>query len=112
MKSLSERIEWYRSVESRRWKRIYHCVELAIISVTVLMLIGVVYFYGNGTKLQSLLVLFLSIFSFSSFLLIPGLYVPFFKRWQIFVLILGLGCGVGLSALACLFMLELQIENV
>ena len=111
MKSLSEKIEWYNSVESRRWKRIYHCLEFSIIAVAGFILIGIVSIYGNGTNLQSLLLFFIGVISFSSALMIPGLYEPYFKRWHIFAMTLGLGCSIGVSTLASLFILELQIAN-
>ena len=109
MKSLSEKINWYNEPEDREWKRIWHCAELLFISISTLVVVIVVQLYGNGTKLQSILVLFILFLSASSI----GMILPFynstcFRRWQIQLVSLGLGCGAGISAVAAFLILELQ----
>lgn len=111
MKTLAERIEWYNSVENRRWKRIYHSVEVSIIALIGLIISGIISFYGNGTRLQVTLLLFIAGVSLSSALMVPALYRAYFKRWHIFAITLGLGCSIGVSALAGLFLLKLQLAN-
>ncbi|WP_390616327.1 hypothetical protein [Maricurvus nonylphenolicus] len=109
MKSLSERINWYKQPETRKWKRLWHCVELSLISLSALVVLVVVYMYGNGTKLQPLLMLFTGMVALSSACLLPSFYsLSTFKRWHIQLITLGLGSGAGISAVAAFVVLELQ----
>ena len=112
MRSLSEKIRWYKEPESRKWKRIWHCVELSLISISAIAVLGVMQWYGNGTKFQPILMLFTFILAVSSFGISLSLYSSLgLKRWQIQLIILGLGCGAGISALAGFVILELQLVS-
>ena len=94
-------------METRRWKQIYHCLELSFIAIIGAIIIGVILVYSDGRHLQTVLMFFTLLHSLASLALAPVMLRPFFKRWQIFALTLGLGCGMGLSALAAIFSLQL-----
>lgn len=107
--TLSEKINWYREVETRKWKRIWYCIELSLISLLAIIIPTVMYIYGDGTKFQPILMFFTLGLSVSS----ASLVVPFyqsvtFKRWHIRVITYGFICGEGLSALAGFLILGLQ----
>jgi hypothetical protein len=109
MTFLTQKIAWYHSPEHRKWKRIYHCIELALISLFGWAAFVLTLHYTDSTSLQKLVLLFTGLLSLSAALLVPALYHPLFKRWHIFVITPGLGCGMGLSAVAGLLLLELQL---
>ena len=110
LKSLSEKIEWYCQKEQRLWKRIYHLSEIVFISISALVLAVLVQIYGSGNNLQSAVVAFIIIIALSSILLAPTVLKSVsFNRWQTQVITLGLGSGVGISAICTLFLFELQL---
>jgi Na+-translocating ferredoxin:NAD+ oxidoreductase RnfA subunit len=109
MLSFSEKVEWYSSVEHRRWKLVYHSIEFSILSIASFVLIVVVNIHGDGSRLQSLLVLFIGLIGLVSAAMAFAVKNSLFKRWHIFAITLGFGCGIGVSTLASLFLLELQI---
>jgi hypothetical protein len=109
LKSLSEKINWYKESETRTWKPVWYCVELSLIALSAFVVMAVILIYGDGTKLQPLLALFTGLMGLSSICLAPSLYrFSGFKRWHIQLILLGLGCGTGISAVAAFLMLELQ----
>ena len=109
MKTLAENINWYREIETRKWKRIWHCIELSIISVVAVIIPAVMFIYGDGTSFQPVLIFFtLALSVTSASLIIPFYQSMIFKRWHIQVIIYGFMCGVGLSALAGFLILGLQ----
>ena len=112
MKTLSEKISWYGEVESRRWKRILHCAELSFMSVSAAAILAVMQIYGNGTSLQPVFMLFTLLVGLSAACLVPAfINGSSFKRWHMQVVSLGLGCGVGTSAVAAFVILELQLAS-
>jgi len=109
MKTLTEQISWYSEFENRKWKRIFHCIELSVISVLSLIIPAVMYIYGDGTNLQPILVFFSLILAISSAPLVLPLYQnQAFKRWHVLFITTGFGCGVGVSALTGFLILNLQ----
>lgn len=107
--TLAEKMNWYREVETRKWKRIWQSIELSLISIFGVIIPAVMYTYGDGTNFQSTLMFFTLALSVSS----ASLVVPFyqsvtFKRWHIQVITYGFVCGVGLSALTGFLILGLQ----
>ena len=106
MKNLPETIAWYQAVEDRRWKQVYHFVELLIIGIAGLAIIAVLFIYGETHRLQQVLSFFVLLISLASLALAPAMLYPQFKRWQIFMISLGLGCGIGVSTIAALFLLQ------
>jgi predicted Abi (CAAX) family protease len=112
MQSLTEKISWYKEPEDRKWKRIWHCVELLLISLSAVAVEGVMQWYGNGTKFQPIFMLFTFIIALSTFGMALSVYSSLeLKRWQIQLIILGLGCGAGISAIAGFVILELQLVS-
>ena len=113
MKTLSERIKWYSEPETRRWKRIWHCIELFFISLSAIVVLVVTQIYGNGTKLQPIFILFTLVVAISSVLIALPVYQSVaFKRWHIQIITLGFGGGgVGIAAVAAFLLLELQLAN-
>ncbi|QFS87140.1 MULTISPECIES: hypothetical protein [unclassified Marinobacter] len=113
MKTLPEKIQWYREPEGRKWKRVWHCVELSLIALSAIAVSLVMQVYGDGTKIQYPFIFLTLVVSLSAACLVPSVYqVSTFKRWQIQIIILGLGCSVGISALAAFGILELQHANI
>lgn len=111
MKKLNQRINWYKYIEDRKWKRIYHCVEIGLVVLIGIVNLGVLNFYGNGQSLQSVISLFLCGVIVASIMLVPATYKPFFQRWHIFALTLSLGSAMALAIIASLLALELQWVN-
>jgi hypothetical protein len=112
LKTLSEKINWYRESETRQWKRIWHCIEISLISISAIAILVVIQIYGNGTKLQPVFMLFTLAMAISSAALVIPIYQSVvFKRWHVQFITLGLGCGVGISAIAAFLILELQLGN-
>ena len=110
MKSLSEKIDWYKEPETRRWKRALHGIELLLIALLAVGVMMLMLIHGNGAKLQPLSLLFTGGIVLSSLSLAPSFYrASGFKRWHIQLVTLGLGCGLGISAVAALVILELQL---
>jgi hypothetical protein len=113
MKIIKERAYWYRQAETRRWKRVVHCAELLIILLSAIAIIAIMQNYGDGTQFQFVFCCFVSAIALSATSLVPSFYTSTtLKRWQIQMITLGLGCGMGVSALAGLVILELQLSNI
>jgi len=112
MKLLSKKIEWYCNNEERKWKRIYHSLEIGVISISAWSLIFVVLVYGNGENLQYPILFFIAGIAISSGALIPVIHNSVsLNRWQTQAITIGLGCAVGLSTICSLLLLELQLAN-
>lgn len=112
MKTLADKIIWYRESENRKWKRLLHCLELSLIALGTIAVVVVMQLYGDGTKLQYVFMLFASGVAVSATCLVPPVYLKqTFKRWHILAVTLGLGCGMGISAVSALVILELQLAN-
>ncbi|WP_223669567.1 hypothetical protein [Kangiella shandongensis] len=110
MKTVSDKVAWYNQVETRQWKRLLHAIEISLISVIAIAVIIVMYLYGDGTKLQPILILFTAAQAITSGLLVPIFYKESFKRWHLQLITLGLGSGVAVSAIAALSILSLQLN--
>ncbi len=109
MKTLAEKINWYREVETRKWKRIWQSIELSLTSIFGVTIPAVMYIYGDGTHLQQVLMFFtLTLSVLSASLVIPFYQSVAFKRWHTQAITYGFFCGVGLSALAGFLILSLQ----
>ncbi len=109
MKSLSEKIEWYKESETRAWKRIWNFCELLIFSLSAIAIVSVVNIYGDGTKLQPVFTLFTVVLAISASCgTVALLYADPLKRWLIQIITFGFGGAVGISAVAALLILELQ----
>ncbi|MEM7208871.1 MAG: hypothetical protein AAF434_13695 [Pseudomonadota bacterium] len=109
MKSLREKINWYEEPETRKWKRIWHCIEVFLFVLAMIVVLAIMQIYGDGTKLQGVVTLFIVIMALSCLFLVPYFYSPsVLKRWQMQLITLGLGCGAGISAVAAFVVLELQ----
>lgn len=111
MSKLEEKIQWYSSVEERKWKRVYHCIEIAFIAMAGIVAASVLLVYGSGEGFESVVLLFLVCLTVASLLLIPAMYRQYFKRWHIFSITLGFGSGMGLAIAASFLVLELQQLN-
>jgi len=110
MKHLSEKIVWYREAETRRWKCLWHAVELLVIAIAAVAVLVITHIYGDGTKIQPIFTVFTAVLAIASASLSLSLLGGgVFKRWHIQMINLGLGCGVGLSAVTVFLMLELQL---
>lgn len=82
---------------------------MSFIVVFSILVLAVMHRYGNGITLQPIFMFFTAIQAVSSAGLAFSLYHKSdLKRWQILLITLGLGCGVGMSAVAAFVMLELQ----
>jgi hypothetical protein len=113
LKSLSEKIQWYCEKEQRLWKRIYHFIEIAIISMSATSLVVLIQMNGDGTKLQAAITVFIAAIAASSASLMPViLKSKVLNRWQTQTVTLGLGCGVGISTICTLLLLELQLSSL
>jgi hypothetical protein len=113
VKTLSEKVQWYREPECRKWKRIWHCLELSVIALSAIAVALVMQVHGDGTKLQYPFTFFALGVSFSAGCLVPSVYQALtFKRWQIQVIAIGLGCGVGVAAIAAFGILEMQHASI
>ncbi len=109
VKSLSEKINWYREPETRKWKRIWHSVELSLISLSEIVVLVTVQIYGNGTNFQVVFTLFTLIIALCSALLVPAFYQSnSFQRWHIRLVTASFVCGAGISSLAGFLILEMQ----
>ncbi len=113
MKKITEIIDWYNKPESRKWKRVLNALEMSVILLMAIVVFSVVQIYGNGAKFQLIYNLFILAIAFSTASLIPSVYASVvLKRWQVQMITLGLGCGVGLSAIAGFLMLERHLTAV
>jgi hypothetical protein len=112
VKTLRETIDWYSEVETRQWKRVLHCVEMILISTIALVISATMYFYGDGTRFQPILMFFtLMLAALSLFLSIPFYQSVIFKRWHVQVVIMTFLCGLGVSSLAGFMILEIQLSS-
>lgn len=111
MSKLAEKIQWYSSVEERKWKRIYHCIEILFIALAGIVAAGVLLAYGSGEGFELVVLLFVACLAVASLLIIPAMYRQNFKRWHIFSITLGFGSGMGLAIAASFLVLELQQLN-
>ncbi len=75
------------------------------------VVIAVTLINGNGTKFQPAFILFLSLLVISTGGIAPVVYHVELTRWQIKLVKLGFGCGVGISAIAGFLILESQVVN-
>lgn len=113
MNKLQEKIGWYKELESRRWKLVWHAFELTCISLVSFTMCIVLYIKGDGTHLQLAHLLFTFFIGMVSICLAPSVYgAHVFQRWQIHLIVIGLGCGAGLSALAGILILSMQSNGV
>lgn len=112
MKPLAEKIHWFKSPEIRRWKRLIQCAELLFFSLSASFVLLLVIRYGDGTKLQSVLLFFTVVNAIPALCLLPAFYSErTLNRWQRLFITSGLGCGAALSIIATLFMFELQANG-
>lgn len=112
MKTLAERINWYREVETRKWKLVVQCVEMIIISILAIVISTTMHIYGDGTKFQPILMFFTLLLAvLSSLLIIPFYQSLTFTRWHVQVVKLAFLCGLGVSSLAGFLILELQLSS-
>ena len=96
MKTLTEKINWYREIETRKWKRIFQCAEMLLISAIAVVISATMYIYGDGTKFQPILMFFTLMLSFLSALLVVPFYQSVnFERWHIQVIELVFICSLG-----------------
>jgi hypothetical protein len=110
VKTLTETVNWYCNVENRKWKRVLQCIEMSLISMLAVVISTVLYVYGDNTKLQPILMFFTLTLSILSALLVVPFYQSItFNRWHVQVIKLTFICSLGLSTLAGLVMLELQL---
>jgi len=108
MRNLSEQVHWFKEPEARKWKRIVNTVELSVIVLAGMIIIGVIHIYGDGTRFQPALVLFLSIFVVCVGCLTPVVYKIDLTRWKIFLIKLAFICGIGIAALSGFLILDTQ----
>jgi hypothetical protein len=112
MKTLTKTFNWYCEVETRKWKRILECLEMSLISVIAIVISAIMYIYGDGTRLQPILIFFALTLSVLSALLVVPLYQSItFNRWHVQVIKLSFLCGLGASTLAGFIILELQLSS-
>jgi len=112
MKTLTETINWYSEIETRKWKRLLQCLEMSLISAIAVVIAAILYIYGDGTKLQPILIFFALTWSvLSAFLVIPFYQSVTFNRWHVQIIKLSFLCGLGASALAGFMILELQLSS-
>lgn len=109
MKSANNKLAWYAASETRTWKRSVQVVESAIIALAGFVVAGAVLFYGDGSGLQAgFLVLTVLLAAASVCAVAMVRQKDFLSRWQVLALQIGLGCGVGLAAMAAFLILETQ----
>lgn len=109
MKTFSERIEWYKEPETRRWRRIVSFFLMTLFSICGVTILVVMQIYGDGTNLQSVLSMFVSVVSISSiamaFVFIKSNEL---KRWYIDIMEFGITGAIGVSVVAVLLLLRMQ----
>ncbi len=99
-------------LETRKWKRICSCVLLSLISLSLITILVLIQAYGNGTKFQTIFMLFTFIIALSSACMVPLFYnTSNFKRWHIEIITLGLVGAASVTMVAFFLMLELQHAN-
>ena len=88
MKILTETFNWYCEVETRKWKRILQCLEMSLISAIAIVISAILYIYGDGTRLQPILIFFaLTLSVLSALLVVPFYQSVTFNRWHVQVII-------------------------
>ncbi|GGY48043.1 hypothetical protein GCM10011297_21150 [Bacterioplanes sanyensis] len=100
MSALAKKIDWYQQPERRRWKQLWHAVELALIGLCAAAVVVTVAVYASGPG-QLVLCAFSAAIAISAWALAINVgRGNDLLRWQILAMTLGLGAGMGCAALA------------
>ena len=98
-KTMQEYIDWYRSPETRPWKRKLQLVEIVLFSISLISCLLTFYFYDGPKKCEEVFYLFGGCLLITSLMLgkfiLNDEIIPRYIRWAI---LLGFGSGVGLLA--------------
>ena len=112
MKTLSEKVTWYKESETRLWRQIVSNVLMSFFSVCGVAILVVMLIYGDGTNLQPVLFLFTLVVSLSviamTFAIIKSSEL---KRWHIEIIEFGYAGAIGISAVATFLLIEMQYVN-
>ena len=85
---------------------------MSLISALAVVIAATLHIYGDGTKLQPILIFFaLTLSVLSAFLVVPFYQSVTFNRWYVQVIKLSFLCGLGASTLAGFMILELQLSS-
>tara|TARA_B110000467_G_C18098373_1_gene355764 strand:+ start:359 stop:610 length:252 start_codon:yes stop_codon:yes gene_type:complete len=83
---------------------------MSLISAIAVVISATLYIYGDGTKLQPILMFFtLTLSVLSALLVVPFYQSITFNRWHVQVIKLSFLCGLGVSALSGFIIVELQL---
>jgi len=90
MKTLSEKIAWYKETETRNWRRIVSSVLMSLSTACGIAILIVMLIYGDGSNLQSVLFLFVLVVSLSALAMTFAISKSKeLKRWHIEIIEFG-----------------------
>jgi len=105
----NEKIAWYNEPEQRRWKRVWHVIELCLYSIATIVCAATLYINGDGTTFQSLYIVVSLSLCVSCFIHAIGIYHnQTIKRWHMQAVSFGYLSGAGLCALSGFLILSVQ----